>query len=84
MQYMPATWRAHVIEVCGEFLPKTPEREWYVAVTMMDKWLSQGMTEAQVALRWNAGNATRCSSGINRHGVAFDSCAYQRKVLAHL
>lgn len=81
---MPGTWQAYSKEVYGAVMTKTPEREWFVTVTMIERWLSDGLTEAQIALRWNAGGATKCSAGINRHGVAYDSCAYQKKVLAHL
>lgn len=81
---MPGTWKYHSSLVYGEVKPKTPEREWFVAVTVIERWLDEGLSEAQVALRWNAGGATRCSSGINKYGVKYDSCAYQRKVLAQL
>lgn len=84
MQFMPATWRAFSIEVYGEYREKTPTRERYVATKMIERWIEQGMTDAQIALRWNAGGATQCSAGINKHGVAYDSCAYQKKVLAML
>lgn len=83
-QHMPATWKHHSVLVYGEVKVMTPEREWYVATKLIDKWLSEGMSEAQIALKWNAGGATRCSSGVNSHGVSYDSCAYQKKVLAQL
>ncbi len=83
-QYMPGTWKLYSQEVYGVVKEKTPEREWFVTITMLERWLKEGMSEAQIALRWNAGGATRCSSGVNRHGVAYDSCAYQKKVLAML
>jgi hypothetical protein len=81
---MPATWRHHSQLVYGDVREMTPEREYYVVVTLIDRWLQQGLTEAQIALKWNSGQTIRCSSGVNRHGVRFDSCAYQRKVLAML
>ena len=81
---MPATWRHHSSLVYGEVKTKTPEREWFVAVTVIDMWLNEGLSEAQVALRWNAGGARQCSSGVNKYGVKYDSCAYQKKVLAQL
>jgi hypothetical protein len=83
-QHMPATWRHHSTLVYGYVKEMTPEREWYVVTKLLDKWLSEGMTESQIALRWNAGGATKCSSGINSKGVHYDSCAYQQKVLAQL
>lgn len=81
---MPATWRHHSMVIYGEIKEKTPEREWYVATKMIDMWLSQGMSERQIALVWNAGNAKKCSSGVNKLGVAYDSCEYVRSVLAML
>lgn len=81
---MPSTWKHHSTLVYGEVRPMTPEREWYVVTKLFDKWLSAGMTEAQIALRWNAGGASKCSSGVNRYGVAYDSCAYVAGVLAML
>lgn len=81
---MPATWRHHSQLVYGEVKPKTPEREWLVAVTVIEMWLDQGLTEAQIALRWNAGGASKCSSGVNKYGVKYDSCEYVRGVLALL
>lgn len=68
----------------GEVKEMTAERERYVVATLIDRWLQEGMTEAQIALRWNAGGARQCSSGVNRHGVKYDSCAYVKKVLAML
>lgn len=42
----------------------------------IQKWLDQGMTPEDIALRWNAGGARKCSQGVNSHGVAYDSCKY--------
>ena len=81
---MPGTWVYHSELVFGRYVPISENRERLVVLTLFQNWLNQGMSESQIALKWNAGNATRCSSGINRHGVAYDSCAYQQKVLAML
>lgn len=81
---MPNTWKHHSKLVYGTVKEMTPEREFYVVVTLIDRWLQEGLTEAQVALKWNSGQTSRCSSGVNRHGVKYDSCAYQKKVLAML
>lgn len=81
---MPSTWRHHSTLVYGEVREMTPEREWYVVTTLFDKWLREGMNEAQIALRWNAGGASKCSSGVNKYGVRYDSCAYVQGVLAML
>lgn len=84
MQFMPRTWELFSREIYGEVREITPIRERYVAYKMIEKWLDQGLTAHAIALRWNAGGATQCSRGINKHGVEYDSCAYTEKVLAQL
>lgn len=84
MQYMPSTWKAHSAQVYGKVLEKTPEREWYVATRMIQKWIDQGYTEGEIALMWNSGRPSNCSAGVNKFGVKYDSCAYKRHVLALL
>ena len=84
MQFMPRTWEMFSKEVYGEVREMTPTRERYVAYKMIEKWLAQGLTARQVALRWNAGNTHTCSKGVNKHGVEYDSCVYTSKVLAKL
>lgn len=49
----------------------------------MQKWLDQGMTPAQIALKWNAGGARQCSRGVNSKGVAYDSCEYVQITMSH-
>lgn len=83
-QFMPSTWRLFTQEIYGEFREMTPERERYVVTMMVEKWTDQGMSASQIALRWNAGGATKCSRGVNKLGVEFDSCAHVSKVLAYL
>lgn len=84
-QYMKSTWDSHVVEVYGVWKPRDSyERERYVVTKMVEKWVDQGMNASQIALRWNAGGATQCSRGVNRHGVKYDSCAHIDKVLAYL
>ena len=84
-QFMDATWDLFVYEVYGEWKPlDSYARERYVVTQMVQKWVDQGMNAAQIALRWNAGGATKCSSGINRQGVPYDSCKHVNKVLAYL
>ncbi len=48
---------------------------------MIDRWLRNGLTVEQIALMWNQGNLGKCSSGVNKKGVKFDSCKYSRLVL---
>lgn len=62
----------------------TPVNERYVALHKIQHHLNDGYTDADVARIWNQGNAGPCVRGVNGHGVAYDSCAYQAKVLAQL
>lgn len=84
MQYLPSTWRLFSIDVYGEVKEQTPVRERYVAYKMIEKWLGEGYDADDVARIWNQGHAGKCKAGTNKHGVNYDSCAYERQVLAHL
>jgi len=76
MQFMPSTWRAYSTEALGHVAPMTEASEIDVSSFMVRKWLSMGMSERDIFLTWNQGNPGACSSGVNGHGVRFDSCAY--------
>lgn len=81
---MPSTWRMFSQEVYGEVREMTPIRERYVAYKMIEKWLAKGLSAQTIAKKWNQGHTGACSSGVNKHGVEYDSCAYTQKVLAKL
>lgn len=81
---MPSTWNAKSRLVYGETLPMTEHREEFVAHVILGLWVQQGYTDAQIALMWNQGHPGTCKSGVNKHGVSYDSCAYRNKVLAQL
>lgn len=72
------------VAVFGEVREQTFVIERYVTMKMIEGYLEQGMTAAQIALRWNAGGAKQCSRGTNRWGQEYDSCAYVNKFLAKL
>jgi len=86
MQFMRATYVAYAQQVYGEYREMTPEREWYVAVMMIDGWLQKGYTATQIAATWNSGSPYNWENkqGINKQGVAYDVPMYVRKVLANL
>lgn len=84
MQFLPSTWILFSKEIYGEVKEQTPTRERYVAYKMIEKWLQEGLDARQVALRWNQGHTGKCRSGVNKHGVRFDSCHYAQQVLAKL
>ena len=84
LQFLPSTWNKWSSEVLG-YVPKmTLTNELYVAAKMIDKWLAQGITENGIAQMWNTGRPGPCIKGINKYGVAYDSCAYAKAVLAKL
>jgi hypothetical protein len=80
---MPRTWELFSTDVLGYVAPFNPTNEAYVATRMIEKWLSQGYTPHQIALKWNAGSPVE-RSGINKYGVPYNSGAYAQKVLATL
>lgn len=84
MQYLPSTWAAHSRIVYDEVREQTPERERYVATFIIQQWIDEGYNAKQIALMWNQGHPGQCRAGVNRHGVAYDSCTYAQHVLAYL
>jgi hypothetical protein len=82
-QYMPATWAAASNEVLGYVVKQTIVNEEYVTAQRVAKWIDKGMNVSSIALAWNAGGASSCSSGVNSKGVKYDSCAHVAKVLAY-
>lgn len=84
MQFLPSTWRLFSKEVYGVVKEQTPIRERYVAYKTIEKWLEQGYDARDIALLWNQGHAGQCKSGINKHGIKYDSCTYVKQVLAYL
>lgn len=83
-QYMPPTWRAYSTEVYGYVAEQTPENAEYVTKEKIQRLLENGYTEQQIFLLWNSGRTSGCSSGVNRYGVAYDSCAYVEEAMAVL
>lgn len=90
-QYLPGTWKAYSMDVVGEVLPHTEANERYVTEQMIQKWLDEGVTERGIFLTWNQGSPTGwgpgtkdCYAGINKWGVAYDSCDYAARGLRTL
>lgn len=48
---------------------------------MIEGWLREGMSVEEIALKWNQGNTSKCSSGTNSFGVKYDSCEYVALVI---
>lgn len=83
-QFMEGTWRYWSTKVFGYVEQMTPVNERYVALQKIQHHLNEGYSEASIARIWNQGNAGPCVSGVNQYGVHYDSCSYERKVLAQL
>lgn len=83
LQYLPDTWIAFAKEVLGYIPPQSPINEQYVASVMIQKWLNRGHDVDDVARIWNQGNAGPCVTGVNSYNVEYNSCDYQRAVLAY-
>jgi hypothetical protein len=81
---MTGTWEYWSKHIFGYVEDITPINEYYVAVRKIQYHIDQGYTDKEIALVWNQGNPSPCKSGVNRLGVPYDSCAYERKVLAFL
>lgn len=79
LQYLESTWKVHARNVLGYVPEFTETNEMYVAAKTIEKMLDAGMSVRQVALVWNSGQ-TKCIKGINRHGAAYDNCAYANLV----
>lgn len=82
-QLMPSTWRSYSIQVLGYYeeapSPVTVE---YVVTSKIQQFINKGTPLEYIPLKWNAGElATRCSHGVNKYGVKYDSCSYVQKVM---
>lgn len=80
--YLPSTFELYSKIATGEVLERTERNEQYVTLIMITNWLEKGYTPYQIALRWNQGHAGKCRSGVNQHGVKYNSCAYANRLVA--
>jgi len=83
-QFLPSTWASYSKEVLGYVAPQTPENTKKVVEGKVTKWLDQGLTDRQIFLIWNQGHPGQCRKGVNKKGVAYDSCSYANKGIAVL
>ena len=81
---MPMTWDYWSERVIGYIAEQTPINELYVALHKIQEHLNAGYDEGDVARIWNQGNAGPCVIGTNSKGVAYNSCLYEKKILALL
>lgn len=80
-QYLPSTWSAYSLDVFDKVLEQTKENAYLVTVGKVRLWLEDGLTPGEIFLIWNTGHNGKCSAGINKYGVHYDSCAYVQKAL---
>lgn len=83
LQFLPATYAMWSKEVLGYVAPVTETNEKYIAIMMVQKWLAAGYSEKDIFLTWNAGSPV-VRSGVNKHGVQYDSGAYAQKAFRYL
>jgi hypothetical protein len=80
-QYMPTTWKSYSEEVFGVVKEQTEENAETVTLSMIRKWLDDGRSDEEIFLIWNSGSTRECRSGINSHGVRYDSCTYVKNAI---
>lgn len=84
-QFMPTTYKAYIKKYLGTTtLPMTFENEYNLMVTVNTLYLEKGYTPYQVALLHNQGHMGKCSKGINKYGVKFDSCSYAQSIASSI
>lgn len=83
-QFMPSTWASYSKEVLGYVATQNPENTKKVVEGKVLIWIEQGLTDRQIFLIWNQGHPGQCRKGVNKRGVAYDSCSYANKAVAVL
>lgn len=83
LQYMPTTWTMFSEIVLGYEPNPTKVNALYVTAAIFEKWMDEGLTPYQIALRYNGGEVKE-KKGVNKYGVKYDSGAYAQKVVATL
>jgi len=82
-QFLPSTWRNYTkTYLATTTLPLTPENEFEVLTLKNIDLLNKGYTPYQIALVHNQGHPGKCSKGVNKLGVPFNSCDYAKKVVS--
>ena len=80
---MPSTWRGLALKhFATTSLPLTPENEMKVMNKEVTEMLEQGRTVYDIAMKHNSGHFGKCSKGVNKFGVAYDSCSYTQSIIS--
>lgn len=76
-QFLPSTYnnlsKKHFKEVKG-FTLEVEQK--LVELEVIDLIEKKKLTPDKVFLYWNSGQYKRCSKGVNKYGVRYDSCTY--------
>lgn len=83
LQFMPTTFNSLSIKYFGEKLELTPINQDLVAVKYLEDLISQGYSDYEIALIWNAGRPIEIK-GVNKYGVEYDSKKYAESVMSIL
>lgn len=80
---MPGMWERMSNAILGYVAPQTKVNEIYVMSRTIDNYFGKGYTAKDIALLHNQGHLGACSKGVNKFGVAYNSCDYYQTVLAY-
>ena len=80
-QHLIPTYKQQSIRVLGYVAPMTKDNVEYVTVKTVDLMLKKQMTVEDIGKIWNQGHVGKCSFGVNRLGVKFNSCQYVKELL---
>jgi hypothetical protein len=86
-QFTPDTWKNYAGEILNDpNAPMTPANQDAVAIGMVSKWVADGKTPEQIAIKWNHGDFSYKGSGtgVNSMGVKYDIPGYVAKFKSNL
>ncbi len=81
-QTMPGTYRALTKKHLGEVKAFSTTTQELVVYKEIQELRLKNIPPAKIFLLWNSGSYKRpCKTGINSHGVRYDSCGYVKRSL---
>jgi len=90
-QYMPGTWNQYSSDYAKGTGAKgkiemTPANQDAVTQYKIKKWQEQGLSNEDIAAKWNAGENKnwRTNIGVNKKGVPYNTPAYVDKVMGNI
>lgn len=83
LQFLPNTWRCVSKKVTGRVLDQTKNNELWVSAKYIERFIGRLSVE-EIGRVWNTslcgGNKPREVSGINEHGVRYNSSRHGKRV----